>query len=497
MTQPKRGLALLLAGTLAALGSNLLAQIRVPLVFDNQAGFDTSQVFVHFLPGSDSPIIGHYFDLSGQQQLLQLSTPYSLAQISGPSGHATIPSGSPAVFIEQFSGRVYLSLGTQGLTLPDPGYSPAAAIPTDPNFFTRYQYVEPTIANGVFTGDLSYIDFTAISFSLNAINATASQVQNNPQTSQNAFQLINATKATVAPGKSAILPSIVTNTANPVADPDFARVIGPNIDASPFNTFEDYIDSMNGQSVKIGGIFVGTGTQNASTLPENRFQTFDFTATFSGTVAGGGSVTLTANPDSGNANPTFYPGHTPTGPGVGNSITITINYSDLNATTGIYGNSAPYTITTPSGTFTTAGLTNDVYGRVVGDLLAGFSLGYIGSTVTLTPGGTPIGQMTSTEWWGTGAGSTIPAFLPDGTRINNDTTPAAKGIYFRSAQPNVADPTKPRYHQYADALIGADPTHPLTPGYGFPLQDRVGQNLISLNLNTGNPDAYMTVVINP
>ncbi|GAB4246452.1 MAG: hypothetical protein OHK005_12280 [Candidatus Methylacidiphilales bacterium] len=473
----------------------------VPLVFDNQAGFDTSQVFVHFLTGDDTPITGHYFDLNGTAQILQRSTPYSLAQISGPAAQGTIPGGSPAVFLENFSGRVYLSLGTSGLILPTTGYSPAAATPTDPNYLTRYQYVEPTIKNGVFEGDLSYIDFAAISFSLKAASFNPVQVTNNPQTSQNAYLLINAVKATVAPGKSAVLPDTVTNLNNPVADPNFTRVIGPNIDATPFNTFENYIDAMNGQTVKIGGIFVGTGPQNASTLPEKRLQTYDFKATFSGTVASGGSVTLTALPNSGNGEPTFIPNFTPTGPGVGNQVTLTIKYSDLNAVTGIYGNNPPYSIvnTALGQNITTTGLTNDVYGRVVGDLLAGFSLGYLGSTVTLTPGGTPIGQMTSVEWWGNGPGSSIPAFLPDGTPVNNNTTPAAKGIYFRSAQPTVADPTKPRYHQYADALIGADPSHPLTPGYGFPLQDRLGANLITLDLNAsgGNPNAYMTVVINP
>ncbi len=109
--------------------------------------------------------------------------------------------------------------------------------------------------------------------------------------------------------------------------------------------------------------------------------------------------------------------------------------------------------------------------------------------------GTPIGELASSQWWAAGEsqGST-PTYLADGTAVTWADTPASQSIYFAGAQPNNPD----YYNGYAAALASIDPAtgKPYTTGYGFPLQDRLGNNLLSYNTGS-TPGTYILLSVNP
>jgi hypothetical protein len=87
--------------------------------------------------------------------------------------------------------------------------------------------------------------------------------------------------------------------------------------------------------------------------------------------------------------------------------------------------------------------------------------------------GSTIGSLSSTEWWG--------GTLPNGTVVNSSNTPGGQGIYFSGVQSHPLD-----YNSYAGSIST------LTSGYGFPLQDRLGRNLLTMNTAT-DPISYLMV----
>lgn len=491
-----------------------LRAASIPIVFNNISGIDNNLVWIQFLGGTN--VSGHYFDLNGTQQPLTANTAYSLASLISSQSGQYIPGneGSPTLWLENvISGRIYISYGLEGLQgMGSPGgpYTPAVNASSDPNYTTRYQYFEMTVKDGTITSDLSYIDFTAISFSMFGKLAPNSG-HNLTQTSVSGQQLVNATAAlavnstgqsspnlNVIPGASAVLPS-----------PEFARVIGPgytiNVNDNPtaqevYRDFSSYLDSLgtnpeNGK-IAIAGLFAGAGQSSDPTLQQ---QMYNFTATFSGTVANGGSVTLTAVTTSGVASGDGFASVIPTadqGTGVGSNNSITITYAELNAVTGIYGANPSYTVTVGGvAQPATGGLVNDFYGWVVGDLLAGLSLGYVGSDVKVTGGGgTTIGQLASSGWWGGGIWTAsdpgISQYVPSNNQwivVNNKTTPAAQNQIYSAANSAL------NYNIYANALTG--PGTPLTNGYSFPFGDRLGANLLSFNV-AQDANAYLQFQLN-
>lgn len=501
----------LLLFTTAGLGA-LHADTPVSLVFQNNTGVSDSQIFIQFLGGGS--VTGTYVDSLTGTQTIQANTAYSLAQLQNSS-----------LDLSQFSGRIYVNYGAYGLSnlgADNGGYTPSAANPLDPNYNTRYQYFEATItpqANGssTFYGDLSYIDFTAMSMSMSAVIAGSTTlnpaVSNNNQFSQNTQVLVNAAASSAVTPTLPILPAGASST---LPNSSFARVISPQFSGDGvYHDFTAYLGylatgSTTGSlttgtsinpgaiSVNIVGTYVGTGGQPSGS-PSTQAQTYSFTGTFNQS----GSIVLTASTLSGTSSVSWIPTQNQ-GAGVGNNVTITISEADLNSQNGIYGNNVPYTITlNGSTTIQTTGITNDVYGRVVGDLLAGLSFGYVGSTVQVTDvsGSTvALGSLPSSEWWASGEAQTGPTWIPTGitggtitgTEVYWNQTPASQGIYFSTAQPG--EPLF--YNGYANNL------EPVTDGYGFPLQDRLGTNLLSYNtidqsntqiLLTINPDGTMAL----
>ena len=452
----------------------------VPIVFSNDTGMSSSQIWIQFLGGH--AVDGTYTDAITGVQQLQGNTAYSLDQLTNPAtGKAQINLSAVD------SGRVYVSYGAYGLQnlgADNGGYTPSAQTITDPNYGTRYQYWEPTVkpAGGGATiwADLTYIDMTAISFSMSARNTSDNKlnaaISNGNQTSSFGQVLVNKAWSSSTNSPQAIMPSGASTT---LPNSTFARVISPQFSsAGTYPDFTNYLNHLGNASTTatISGQFVGT-VPETSTLDDK--QIYNYLATFSGNATTG-QVTLTAQSGSVQTN------------------TIVIKNSDLNSALGIYGNDVPYSFSI-SGNLTapTKGITNDVYGRIVGDLLAGLSFGYVGSTVTYTSGNLTktIGQVSSTEWWA-GGETQGPVLIGAG---GNATvawldTPAGKGIYFGGAQPLNSD----YYNQYAASLAATDPVtgKPYTTGYGFPLQDRLGNNLLVYN-TAENPGTYLLLSINP
>ncbi|WP_160114053.1 IPT/TIG domain-containing protein [Aquimarina sp. AU119] len=424
----------------------------VPLLFSSETPRDT---YIQFI--GDQSMDGKYYDNSGTLKSLAPNTAYSLQEItSGTRFGDGLPNGVPAVLIKTFSGRIYISMGGP-ITGMSANYTPDAN--KNPNLDLRYQYFEPTIKDSQMDVDLSYIDFTAISLSLNTFNAP--HATNKNQISSSSFDMATATGAVASTKNGSVLPK----PADQLPNAAFARVISPQLgNDGLYHDFTNYLKTvLVNKKVRIAGTYVGTGHQPSGT-PSTQAQSYDYTASFDTQ----GNVTLVPNTDSGNG---YAPG-VPTvqqGPGVGTTGgNIVITFDDLNDKTGIYGCNSPYTLgSNPK----TTGITNDVYGQVVGDLLAGLNFGYVGSTAKSN--NVPIGSLSSTEWWG--------GIMPDGTVISFSSTPGGNNIYFDGAQSDSKN-----YNSYAGSISL------LTSGYGFPLQDRLGHNLLTMN-TASDPNAYLVV----
>jgi hypothetical protein len=149
--------------------------------------------------------------------------------------------------------------------------------------------------------------------------------------------------------------------------------------------------------------------------------------------------------------------------GVVGATTITLSFSDLNAPTGVYGCNAPYSV---NGGTPTPGITNDVYGWIVGDLLAGMNLGFPGSSTTNPQTGTPLGQCTSSQWFAAAQ--------------------ADPSLQFGGAQSDSR-----HYNAYAGALL------PLTSAYGFPFSDRVGSMLLPFPPDGSGAVDYVVITLLP
>jgi autotransporter-associated beta strand protein len=498
--------------------------LSVPILFDNQTGLDPSQIHIQFLGGY--PISGNYINsATGVAAGLSASpgVSYSLAQLQGlgtfnattnPKGVTSNYTNTPGILVDNLiSGRIYLNFGTEGLVNPTMayGYTPEPYSSVDPNYATRWQYFEATIKNGQVWADLSYIDFTSISFGLNATNAPNGG--NTNQISSNTTTLVNATLAS-ATSNAASLP--VAGAVLP--NPQFARVISPQYtvgnNQTVYGSFNNYLASLNGKNSTISGLFAGVGGELGA--PTTQAQIYDYTASFSGTD-GNGTVTLIANPNSGTGNYSNIGQAIPTGKntnggfGVGSNITITLKYSDLLDPKGIYGSDPPYQV---SGTVTqnNTGIVNDVFGRVVGDLLAGLSFGTVGSPVTANltigngttqPFNRAIGDLPSSVWWASGNGTSLQ-WIPVGDTLYSVAWPQSLAgssngtLLYGGAQPTGSTKESPLYNYYSAALVG--PTNnfntPLTPGYGTPFGDRIGNNLLTFDVST-DTQGFMILTINP
>jgi hypothetical protein len=447
-----------------------------PVVF-SAAGFDPEKIFVQFLGGAGKGIDGYFYNMKkNTMESLKINTAYTLADLTSPFSMGGAPAGTPAVFIKNYiSGRIYISLGVP-LTIPHDGYQPNSAKTDDPNYTVRYQYLEPTFDDGGVHVNMTYIDCLAIGMSLEAVHAP--NARNNPLATT-----VDTTVLVTAAAAVAIRPnaSVVPSPRQILPDPGFVRVLPPMATADSgvvnplYHDWTHYLKTvLQNKQTRIEGCFAGSG--DAKITPKERLssQGYSYTAT----VDAQGDVTMTANKGSGAANSKCGG---ISGRGIGDKSTIRIDFADLNTVNGIYGCDVKYVWSyvdadgkTQSGS--TEGLTNDVFGWVAGDLLAGLNFGFPGSAVTHDS--IPIGGLSSTRWWG--------GILPDGTRIDPAATPAGKNLMYEKAQPGQPS----NYNTYAAIIRNK------TAAYGFSLQDRLGQTLLEFD-PAMDPCGYLRVTLNP
>lgn len=321
----------------------------------------------------------------------------------------------PNVSLNSFTnGRIYFNFGGNGLQGLGKGYQPSSNNSNDPNYNTTYAFIELNVyGNPANNMDLSAIDFFSIPME-------ASTWKNGKM-----VKSLTCSSGAVIGNAIEYLISLSGNKAAVYSDNDFVRVNGPGLSAGyhTWNAYFKYLSSLS-YLTAISGTFYGLPQGAGPTA----HQTYALTATFD---VASKQVTMTG-----------------TGSVVG-QVTITINFDDLNAMTGIYGANPPYTVTINGNSpYTTQGIVNDVFGWIVGDLLAGMNVGFPGSQ-TLNPiNQIPLGQCTSSEWF-----------------------KAAKkhpGLQFAGAQPY----NKDYYNDWAATLL------PVTKAYGFPFTDRVGAVLL-------------------
>lgn len=447
-----------------------------PLVFGPLGGFGLENVYVQFLGGGGQGIRGHYYDKSLQRMApLALDTPYRLSDIVSPLpvGRGA-PANMPSVYIEHFiSGRVYISVGGPLKNLGN-GYQPASANPADQNYRIRYQYFEPTFNDSGVHVNLSYIDCLALGLILTAVNS--SHFRNSPLATLVSTRILTTAAANAATPPGA---NVVPSAQSLPPAPDFARVLPPMAyhdgkKPNPlYHGWSDYLQKILPHgSVRIAGCFAGSKAGNISPPERLTSQTYDYLATFDA----GGNVTMAAQKGSGTATKLCggIAGH-----GVGDHSTVTIAFEALNATNGIYGCDPAYawSYVDAQGTpqrGTTNSITNDFFGWVVGDLLAGLNFGFPGSTVTF--GGSLIRDLPSTKWWG--------GRMPDGTVIRPEDTPAGRGVLFQKAQPGQPS----NYNTFAASI------QDMVMAYGFSLQDRLGTVLMEFD-RTADPDSFLMVQI--
>lgn len=419
------------------------------VIFQNNSGLTDDKVSIGFVSGSSTAAFNiSYQDTNGTQP--EVKNIQQLNTVKGSGNWYSLKDLSNGVSITNFSGRIYITYG-QTWSVLSAGYEPAQNI-TDKNFFLRYDKMEITF-NGAASdvADLTSIDYWSIPMELTTMQSgTTVQTDygiKSGSTAETIYAQLNALTATSQSGLAGALPSLVpgsfTQSSNQPGS-GFARIIGPSsyppiggVPVTPYNLFEKYIDylintfgpntvksdTINGLGAgiiaTIAGQFNGVGP-NVPTSGSQSAQKYDLTTS----IDNQGNITLSGTVGSETKN-----------------ITMVFAKSDLINPSGIYGANAPFSkngggAENPS---------NDVYGWITGDLLAGFNIGAIGSTTTIN--NEVVGGMNSSDWF------TLPI-----------------SSLFSNLQ------SKPAYYNQFAATL-----QPLSDDYNFAYSDRFSPVLISLN----------------
>jgi hypothetical protein len=456
--------------TMAVLFSAVgVAQAQMKFAVSNQSGQNDSNVWVLFFTGG-TPVTGTYFSKSQNTTVSIPATAIGSSnaiQLSDVGTDST--TGLPTFNLTAFNGQMWFSYGSSPVNFtngaPSANDTSSSGIA---NFNQRWQFIEPTINAGTPSGgvtpygvdvDQTIIDFFSIPLTLQAMNpngTVATGVPDNTQFTSATDTIVQALAGTtLTPSTFANIYNSGTPTNGPIINPgslpdaNFVRAVSPTQAPTLYHTWTTYIDALASGgalnpsgtlSIHIADNFVGSGAGSGNGF---QAQYYDLHVTFSATDP---AMTMTGNTytDSSESTPVIQ------------GLNIQSTLADLNATTGIYGNAAAFTwtSTTPMTTYTNSTAStsgsetasaNDVLGRIVGDILAGLSMGYPGSTFgAANPSGV---------WWE----------HPEKA--------------FTAAQSN-----SNYYNTWAAAL------QPLTSSYGLGYEDRFGQNLLSFA--NGNVTGY-------
>ena len=417
--------AILAAGFAIGASSAASAAPALHIKFKNSSGLADSDVYVGFIGGAGT-----------QFKATNIATGKNLALSQYQHEHwyklSTLPSG---ISLKTFTGgRIYVGYG-KPWTIMNSGYEPPPAVSTDPNYLLRYDKMEMTYTGDpADVADTTSIDYFSIPLALKVYKGGTSGKLVGSVTGSPVDTTVTALRAATSPSGGAKV-----NKGS-----DFVRMIGPGVyppppglPASPYNDFQSYLSYLHkiygpthGKVIaKIKGHFAGVGAGGSATTSA---QDYDFTASIDGKLnielKGSGSV-------------------------IGKH-TLLITDAALVSPTGIYGANPMFSIDGAS----PISPQNDVYGWIVGDLLAGLNIGAVGSTVVPKGQTKEAGQMDSQQWFK----------LKD---------------FFAALQPH----DKNYYNRWAAALA------PISQAYNFAYSDRFAH--VVATLNPGAPSYVDTLQI--
>lgn len=446
--------------------------VNAQFVIVNETGVPDELVFVKFLGAEINPGVTPQ-TYAGSQLLqtgdLTASSSYSLADMTSAMTLAGSSQSVPNFEINDYSGgRIYFSLvePLASTTIP------AAQNPNDPDFSTVYGYVEPSVFPNQQLGstnlDASYVDFVGLPISIaiknTADGSLANPPANNPLTTPGGDTLFNAlTRDANIPTQTGVAAAGTgtTSTNSTVSISGTARILSPSLyeptligtGAASYHGWTasgELINTLqtNGTVLTVASYFTSDSHTSVPTGTLFGFAGSSATSPISSAWAAAQAYSLQAtavadlNPQG--ANPRIpqlqgIAGIVMSGSGASvGSFAVYLANTDLDAQTGVYGANPPYIVDwtgNPSGAqaYSIPGIVNDLSGRVVGDLLAGFNFGWA-SCATLVSA-----QATAT---GTAANLANSVFdVSTGTLANTAIGALSTGqfFYLLSLQPTTAD----------------------------------------------------------
>lgn len=354
--------SVLIAGILFSIQSSLANPLSVK--FTNESGVANSEVFIGFVGSS---FLNATNAANGES--------LSINQY-GSEHWYSLTTLSSGINLSNFSGRIYVCYGSPWVSTHT-GYEPSPISPSDPNYHKRYDKIELTYnGNAADVADTTSIDYFSIPIELNVYQGGINGTLKGSLAASPVKTTVDAVKSlTPTPGAA------VVSDGNG----EFVRVIAPNayppspgLPASPYDNFDSYLTylrdsyspSHGGVIATIAGRFNGVGP--APVTPQTTGQDYQFTATIDASkniiLTGAGSL-------------------------IGNH-SLLFKYEDLMNPTGIYGANPNFYLDGAPNVLTPQ---NDIYGWMIGDLLAGLNIGAIGSTVVIN--GVQVGQMESQQWF--------------------------------------------------------------------------------------------------
>ena len=391
----------------------------IPVIIENNSGLADDKVWIQFLNGTFNS--GQTGD--GGAVHLMGNTGYSLHQLTSELTNISELGSVPNLSLNAFkNGRIYVNFGSSPLVVKG-GNQPAPSTPSDLNYHTPYAFIEPFI-DGSSSNNLDFSNIDFFSFAMEA--SVCEQSTTKYKYVEQPFKLTSHSTADLRGVLTDVAPAdaVVKNSSE-----DFVRVNGSG-QMNAYHDWENYMNFLEDKTTTLGGKYAGTKKTPAKYY--NLTASFDGQkehVTLEGIVQDDVITDLTGTPNT----------------------KIVITYAEMNAYTGVYGANPHYSINNGP----VQKLKNDVYGWIVGDLLAGMNYGFLGSvtpdptsaTSDLTKRPKTMGELESSKWF--------------------EIAKEHPSVQFGGAQSN-----KDYYNTYAAANL------PLTMAYGFPFTDRLGNVLL-------------------